>query len=59
MKVKEGVIALISNAGKLEIDEEKAEILNDFFPLNLQWQLSSHTRVDRQQGGNWEAKCFH
>ena len=57
-KVKESVPPLVSKTGKLvTVDEEKAEVLKNFYASALTGNLSSHiSQVDRKQDGDWRTK---
>ena len=45
------------NSNLVSTDEEKAEVVNNFFALIFTGNLSSHTsRVDGPQGGDWGSK---
>ncbi|KAK4825178.1 hypothetical protein QYF61_024658 [Mycteria americana] len=57
-KVKESIPPMMSKSSKLmTMDEEEAEVLNNFFASVFTSNLPSHTsRVDRLQDGDWGSK---
>ncbi|KFQ80133.1 hypothetical protein N335_04342, partial [Phaethon lepturus] len=57
-KVKESVLPFMSKTGRLAtMDEERADVLNDFFASVFTVSISSHTsQGDGLQDGNWGSK---